>query len=109
MKLQGICQINYYLPSKANTIVYIHLINLMESDRRIVRYVDLPIQHSHDDILKSMRRKTNSDHIKNTIRTLRERLSDIYIRTSLMVGFPGETEGHFQEQILTNRLCAKTC
>ncbi len=72
------------------------LINLMESDRRIVRYVDLPIQHSHDDILKSMRRKTNSDHIKNTITTLRERLSDIYIRTSLMVGFPGETEEHFQ-------------
>lgn len=73
------------------------LIDLMEADRRIVRYVDLPIQHSHDDMLKSMRRKTNSDHIKNTITTLRERLPDIYIRTSLMVGFPGETEEHFQD------------
>ncbi len=73
------------------------LIDLMESDRRIVRYVDLPIQHSHDDILKAMRRKTNSDHIKNTISSLRERLPDIYIRTSLMVGFPGETEEHFQD------------
>lgn len=73
------------------------LIDLMESDRRIVRYVDLPIQHSHDDILKAMRRKTNSDHIKNTITSLRKRLPDIYIRTSLMVGFPGETEEHFQD------------
>jgi len=73
------------------------LIDLMESDRRIVRYVDLPIQHSHDDILKAMRRKTNSDHIKNTVTKLRERLPDIYIRTSLMVGFPGETEEHFQD------------
>lgn len=73
------------------------LIDLMEADRRIARYVDLPIQHSHDDILKAMRRKTNSEHIKNTITTLRKRLPDIYIRTSLMVGFPGETEQHFQD------------
>jgi len=57
--------------------------------------VDLPIQHSHDDMLKAMRRKTDSKHIKNTIATLRERLPDICIRTSLMVGFPGETEEHF--------------
>jgi ribosomal protein S12 methylthiotransferase len=71
------------------------LIDLMEADRRIVRYVDLPIQHSHDDILKAMRRKTDSKHIKDTIANLRERLPDIYIRTSLMVGFPGETENHF--------------
>lgn len=73
------------------------LIDLMAADRRIARYVDLPIQHSHDDILKGMRRKTNSEHIKNTITTLRKRLPDIYIRTSLMVGFPGETEEHFQD------------
>lgn len=72
------------------------LIDLMEADRRIARYVDLPIQHSHDDILKGMRRKTNSEHIENTITTLRKRLPGIYIRTSLMVGFPGETEKHFE-------------
>ncbi|VEU36111.1 unnamed protein product [Pseudo-nitzschia multistriata] len=73
------------------------LIDLMEADRRIARYVDLPIQHSHDDMLKAMRRKTDSTHIKNTIATLRERLPDIYIRTSLMVGFPGETDEHFED------------
>eukprot|EP00536_Pseudo-nitzschia_multiseries_P004204 jgi/Psemu1/9481/gm1.9481_g len=73
------------------------LIDLMERDKRIARYVDLPIQHSHDDMLGAMRRKTDSNHIKNTIATLRERLPDICIRTSLMVGFPGETEEHFQD------------
>jgi ribosomal protein S12 methylthiotransferase len=72
------------------------LIDLMERDMRIARYVDLPIQHSHNDILKAMRRKTSSEQIQDTIQTLRRRLPDISIRTSLMVGFPGETEEHFQ-------------
>jgi ribosomal protein S12 methylthiotransferase len=72
------------------------LIRLMEQDRRIARYVDLPIQHSHDEILKSMRRKTTGEQIRSTILHLRQRLPDICIRTSLMVGFPGETEEHFQ-------------
>lgn len=72
------------------------LIDVMARDTRIARYVDLPIQHSHDDILKSMRRTTSSDDIRNTITLLRQRLPDVYIRTSLMVGFPGETEEHFQ-------------
>ncbi|KAG7364276.1 MiaB-like tRNA modifying enzyme [Nitzschia inconspicua] len=72
------------------------LLDLMERDPRITRYVDLPIQHSHDDILKAMRRKTTGDQIRETILQLRQRLPDICIRTSLMVGFPGETEEHFQ-------------
>jgi len=72
------------------------LIDLMERDSRIARYVDLPIQHSHNDILKAMRRKTTSEQIQDTIQRLRERLPDICIRTSLMVGFPGESEEHFQ-------------
>lgn len=72
------------------------LLDLMERDPRIARYVDLPIQHSHDDILKAMRRKTTGEQIRDTILQLRQRLPDISIRTSLMVGFPGETEEHFQ-------------
>ncbi|KAL3936425.1 MAG: hypothetical protein SGBAC_008254 [Bacillariaceae sp.] len=71
------------------------LIDILESDPRICRYLDMPIQHSHDDMLKQMLRKTTSQDIQDTIRTLRERLPDIHIRTSLMVGFPGETEEHF--------------
>ena len=72
------------------------LIDIMESDSRICRYLDMPIQHSHDEMLKLMRRKTTSEEIQQTILNLRERLPGIQIRTSLMVGFPGETEEHFE-------------
>lgn len=72
------------------------LIDLMQSDPRICRYLDMPIQHSHDAMLQLMRRKTTGDEVLSTIRLLREKLPDIHIRTSLMVGFPGETEEHFQ-------------
>jgi ribosomal protein S12 methylthiotransferase len=72
------------------------LIDLIEEDPRICRYLDMPIQHSHDDMLASMRRKTTGKEIKATIETLRGRIPGIHIRTSLMVGFPGETEEHFQ-------------
>jgi ribosomal protein S12 methylthiotransferase len=72
------------------------LIDIMESDPRICRYLDMPIQHSHDAILKQMRRKTNLAQIEDTIETLRRRLPGIHIRTSLMAGFPGETEEQFE-------------
>jgi ribosomal protein S12 methylthiotransferase len=68
----------------------------MESDPRICRYLDMPIQHSCDGMLQAMRRKTNLAEIEDTIETLRRRLPGIHIRTSLMVGFPGETEDHFE-------------
>jgi ribosomal protein S12 methylthiotransferase len=72
------------------------LIHVMESDSRICRYLDMPIQHSHNEMLKLMRRKTTGEEIKATIQMLRDRIPGIHIRTSLMVGFPGETESHFQ-------------
>ena len=73
------------------------LIQLMKEEKRIARYLDMPIQHIHDDILTAMRRKTTSGHIKQTITDLRTHLPGIHFRTSLMVGFPGETEDHFEE------------
>jgi ribosomal protein S12 methylthiotransferase len=72
------------------------LLDIMESDPRICRYLDMPIQHSHNDMLKLMRRTTTSEEIQQTILNLRQRLPGIHIRTSLMVGFPGETEEHFE-------------
>ena len=72
------------------------ILDLMESDTRICRYLDMPIQHSHNDILKLMRRKTSAEQIQTTIETLRQRLPGIHVRTSLMVGFPGETDDHFE-------------
>jgi ribosomal protein S12 methylthiotransferase len=75
------------------------ILQLMEQDRRICRYFDMPIQHINAQILKAMRRKTSRDQIIEVITTLRKRFPDIVIRTSLMVGFPGETEEQFQELI----------
>ena len=73
------------------------LIEIMQKDSRICPYLDMPIQHINDQILKAMRRKTSRHAIMTTLQKLRERIPDIVIRTSLMVGFPGETEEQFEE------------
>ncbi len=75
------------------------LILLFKKDKRLCRYLDMPIQHVNDRILKMMRRKTNKAHIVETITKLRNELPDIVIRTSLMVGFPGETDEEFEELV----------
>ncbi len=73
------------------------LLSLMASDQRICPYLDMPIQHINDQMLKAMRRKTNREQIIRTIETLRKKLPGVVIRTSLMVGFPGETQEQFEE------------
>jgi len=75
------------------------LITVMKSDERICRYLDMPIQHVNNDILKSMRRNTTKEDIIDVITKLRKEMPDIVIRTSLMVGFPGESSDQFQELI----------
>ena len=75
------------------------LIALIKSDPRICPYLDMPIQHINDTILKAMRRKTSRKQIIQTIETLRKRVPGIVIRTSLMVGFPGESEEQFEELV----------
>jgi ribosomal protein S12 methylthiotransferase len=72
------------------------LISVMKSDKRICPYLDMPIQHIDDGMLKAMHRTTSQEQILKTIQTLRREIPDVAIRTSLMVGFPGETEGQFQ-------------
>lgn len=73
------------------------LIALMKADSRICRYLDMPIQHINNEILKAMHRKTSREQIITTIEKLRSSLPGVIIRTSLMVGFPGETEEQFAE------------
>lgn len=73
------------------------IMGIIESDKRICRYFDMPIQHISQPILKSMRRLTSRQQIIDMITTLRTRFPDIVLRTSLMVGFPGETEEQFHE------------
>jgi ribosomal protein S12 methylthiotransferase len=73
------------------------LIDVMKSDRRVCPYLDMPIQHINDDVLKRMHRATSKTQILDVIQTLRKEVPHVAIRTSLMVGFPGETEEQFEE------------
>jgi ribosomal protein S12 methylthiotransferase len=73
------------------------LIQVIDSDSRLLPYLDMPIQHINDEILKSMRRKTNKAQILSTYTKLRKALPELVIRTSLMVGYPGETDEQFEE------------
>lgn len=75
------------------------LVNLMKADTRICPYLDMPIQHINNDVLKRMRRATSREDIISTITMLRQTLPEVYIRTSLIVGFPGETEEQFEELV----------
>lgn len=73
------------------------LIETMASEEKICNYIDIPIQHSSDRILKAMNRKSTKSSIMSTISKLREKMPDINIRTTLITGFPGETKEDFEE------------
>lgn len=71
------------------------LIHTMATNSKICHYIDIPIQHANDDILKRMGRKTSQADIRHIVASLREAMPDICIRTTLICGFPGETvEAH---------------
>ena len=71
------------------------LIETIRTEPKICHYLDVPIQHASDRILKQMGRKTDLDSIQRLIERLRERIGDIALRTTLITGFPGETEEDF--------------
>jgi ribosomal protein S12 methylthiotransferase len=73
------------------------LITLMQSDSRICPYLDMPIQHINNAVLKAMHRATSREDIIRTITKLRQEIPNVSIRTSLIVGFPGETDEQFEE------------
>ena len=76
-----------------------NLIRVMKEEPKICHYLDLPIQHASDAILKKMGRRTSKAQLVDTIRTLREEIPDITLRTTLITGFPGETEEQHQELV----------
>lgn len=73
------------------------LIECMASEPKICHYIDMPIQHCNDEILKKMGRKTNKADIMNIASRLREAMPDISLRTTLICGFPGETQEMHEE------------
>ena len=73
------------------------LIKTVANNKKIAKYFDIPIQHISNSILKKMNRKTSKEHITKIIKKIRKQIPDVVIRTSLIVGFPGETESDFKE------------
>lgn len=72
------------------------LIELIAREPKICKYIDMPLQHAHDDILQAMSRRDSRTEIEKLLARLRTSIPDVAIRTSFIVGFPGETEEHYQ-------------
>lgn len=72
------------------------MIGVMAECAHVARYVDMPLQHIHPEMLDRMRRETSRAHIEELIGRLRDGIPDLALRSTFIVGFPGETEAHFQ-------------
>ncbi len=77
--------------------IYPELIQTMKEEPKICHYLDLPIQHASDGILKRMARRTSKQQLIDMVATLRKEIPDIVLRTTLITGFPGETEEQHEE------------
>ena len=73
------------------------LIEVMATEEKIVKYVDIPLQHASNEVLRRMRRPDTKEQITALLKKLRERVPGVVIRSTFIVGFPGETEEQFQE------------
>jgi ribosomal protein S12 methylthiotransferase len=71
------------------------LLDLMARERRFVGYLDMPLQHAHPEVLRAMRRGGSPERYRRLLERARERVPDVFLRTTFIVGFPGETEEHF--------------
>ncbi len=99
--LRGLCKISgvqwirilYCYPEEITD----ELIQVMKEEPKICHYLDLPIQHASDEILKRMGRRTSKRELKEVIAKLRAEIPDICLRTTLITGFPGETEEQHEE------------
>lgn len=77
--------------------IYDELIEVMAVEKKICHYLDMPVQHANNDILKRMGRRTTKEDILETINKLRKRIPDITLRTTLITGFPGEDDNAHRE------------
>ncbi len=73
------------------------LIDEIRDNPKVVHYLDMPVQHASDAVLKRMGRKTTGQEFRNCIRMIREEIPDMVFRTTMITGFPGETEEDFEE------------
>lgn len=73
------------------------LLNLMASNKKLVKYLDIPIQHANGDILKRMNRRGNKESLTALVKKIRATVPGITLRTTLITGFPGETAAQYEE------------
>ena len=101
--LKELCKINgikmvrimYCYPEE----IYDELIDTIATEKKVCHYLDMPIQHCSDSVLKRMGRRTSKNELIAIINKLRQRIPDIVLRTTLIAGFPGETEENHQEMM----------
>lgn len=97
VKLEGIewIRLHYLYPHELTD----ELIDVIASEKKIVKYIDMPLQHVNDAILRRMRRPETKEQIVSLIEKLRARIDGVVLRTSLIVGLPGEGEAELEELI----------
>ncbi|MZH04058.1 MAG: 30S ribosomal protein S12 methylthiotransferase RimO [Nitrospinae bacterium] len=81
------------------TFINSGLIDYLASEEKVCRYIDVPLQHTHDEILKSMKRQETEGDVRKMLDELRLKIPDISLRTTFITGFPGETEEHFKHML----------
>ena len=86
-------RLHYLYPDEVDE----ELIEVLASEHKILRYLDLPLQHINDGILKAMNRRSTKAEVLALLARLREKLPGLVLRTSLICGLPGEGEGEFEE------------
>ena len=86
-------RIHYLYPDEMSD----ELIDVLADEPKIVKYLDIPIQHINDNILRAMNRRGNGEYVKELLKKLRARIPGLVIRTSLITGLPGEGEEEFQQ------------
>ena len=94
-EIEGIewIRVHYFYPEAITD----SLIDTMARHKKICRYIDMPVQHANNDILRRMARRTTQEEMIKKIEKIRSKMPDCVIRTSIIVGFPGETEKQFND------------
>ncbi|QPJ64305.1 MAG: 30S ribosomal protein S12 methylthiotransferase RimO [Candidatus Nitrohelix vancouverensis] len=81
------------------TFITEELLDFIAAEPKVCNYIDVPLQHTHDDMLRSMKRQECEAGVRKMISSMRSKAPDIALRTTFITGFPGETEAHFQHTL----------
>jgi ribosomal protein S12 methylthiotransferase len=96
-KIDGVewMRLLYCYPTFLNSDV----IDYIASEKKVCRYIDVPLQHTHDEMLKSMKRQETEGGVRKMIDELRLKIPEVALRTTFITGFPGETDEHFKHML----------